>query len=66
MTMELISIDEQLREENAQLREIVEQYHHHLAVGKLLQEASLSEIGAWILEGERLQKEAEKVVPTLK
>jgi hypothetical protein len=64
--MELISVEERLLEENARLRELVEQYHHHFSVGKLLQDAKLSEIGAWIIAGDKLQQEAEKLLPMLR
>lgn len=65
--MELISSSEdQLRQENAELRGLVERYHHHLKVGRLLQDAPLAEIGAWIVNGEILQREAEEIVPKLK
>lgn len=57
---------EELERENAQLRELVERYHHHLKVGRLLQDAPLAEIGAWIVNGEKLQKDAEEVIPQLK
>lgn len=57
---------EELEQENAQLREIIRRYHHHLKVWNLLREASVPEIGAWILTGEKLQWDAEIVVPALK
>lgn len=57
---------EELERENAQLREIVERYHHHLKIWRLLQDAAPPQIGAWILTGEKLQWDAEEVIPALR
>jgi len=64
--MELISIEQQLREENARLRELVERYHHQEAMRRLIDGRNVAEMGAWLVNGEKLQQEAGKVVPTLK
>lgn len=56
----------ELERENEQLREIIRRYHHHLKIWRLVQDAPLKEIGAWMVNGAQLQRDTEEVIPELK